>query len=291
MAKRKLSAAQLENLRRGREKRARMLKKNKESRKAASHKPTARQQTAGRYRGKYPKRIRTVYSLRKGIIGVELNDGERREFTAHEMGLRMPKPGETITEAKRKGREQYKRDYGKTLTVATSRRKTTTAKRNPARGRTSKRAVHLAERLAAVKTDKARHDIISEASRDLTPAQMEQFWAVDYSLEGKSARKNAESLTKLAKAHEEAERKYLSALSKRPAARRKYKAQHYGKAANKKHYLVAETTEGKRYFSGTGFVTKSRAAEFGSKAEVKAAAVAIKDQLPRQVLNLSYEYS
>lgn len=50
------------------------------------------------YRGKYPRRIKAVYSIKgeRGVMGVTLNNGEKHKISATATGGRMPEPGEEM---------------------------------------------------------------------------------------------------------------------------------------------------------------------------------------------------
>ena len=57
-------------------------------------------ETKTQYRGKYPRRIKAVYSIKgeRGIIGVTLNNGEKHTISAKATAGRMPQPGEDMAD-------------------------------------------------------------------------------------------------------------------------------------------------------------------------------------------------
>lgn len=48
------------------------------------------------YSGKYPGRVKTVYSAGRGVVMVELNDGSRHKVTAEMTDGEMPRVGDTF---------------------------------------------------------------------------------------------------------------------------------------------------------------------------------------------------
>lgn len=251
-----------------------------------------------KYSGKYPKRIHTVYGMGAGKIGVMLNNGERVNFTAREMGLRTPKPGETIAEARKKGAAEYERNYGKKLVMTKNPKRRVVAKKKKRKATPAQlkalakgRAVMAAKRGRVKRNPIAKRSIGAKKWVVYSKTDGGKGPALSYHKTKALAEKRAASAPANYGVMSHSEfikptRKRVTKVARNPVRKRKA----FGKRRGT--YLIGVVFEGGRethyYYNGTAFKNdKKEAVIFPTVAAAKKQAERLKLNLPHRISHLT----